>query len=194
MLKLYAGGTFLTMEEAQPTAEAVLTEDGIIRAAGTEDEMRRLAGTEEMEIVSLNGMTVLPGFIDGHSHLTAAAYQILNVNLNPPPTGTCSSREDVIEALKNGLSKRRLQPGQWLMGMGYDNSAFPDGRHLTKEDLDLVSREVPVAALHVSGHLCVVNTKGMEVMGYLEEGFEVPAGGVVEKTGLLKEQAFLGSD
>ena len=192
MEKILFNGDFITMDPEVEKAEAVLIEDGVIRRVGELEGLKGLAPGAEME--DLGGLTVLPGFIDGHSHISAVAHQLLMADLNPPPVGNCSSVADVVEKLKEFLDKKELAPGQWLMGMGYDNSVFPDGKHPTKEDLDEVSREVPVMALHVSGHLCVVNSKGMELMGYAGEQFDVPEGGVVEPSGLLKEQAFLGSD
>lgn len=192
MEKILFNGDFITMDPEVEKAEAVLIEDGVIRGVGELEGLKGLAPGAEME--DLGGLTVLPGFIDGHSHISAVAHQLLMADLNPPPVGDCRSVADVVAKLKTFLDKKELAPGQWLMGMGYDNSVFPDGKHPTKEDLDEVSREVPVMALHVSGHLCVVNSKGMELMGYAGEQFDVPEGGVVEPSGLLKEQAFLGSD
>ncbi|MBT9778038.1 amidohydrolase family protein [Clostridium sp. MCC353] len=192
MEQILYNGTFLTMDPGCREAEAVLVSEGMIKAVGKFEEICALAPDAKKK--DMEGHTVLPGFIDGHSHISAVAYQLLMADLNPPPTGDCSSVEDVIRKMKEFLASRKLAPGQWLMGMGYDNSVFPDGKHPTKEDLDQISREHPVVILHVSGHLCVVNTKGMELMGYVGDHFAVPQGGVVEKSGLLKEQAFLGSD
>lgn len=213
MRKILYHGTFLTMDEEYPAPEAVLVSDGRIGAAvrsgsggqgetkgtieadarigavGTLEELKNLA--PEAELWDMEGRTVLPGFIDGHSHLTAAAYQLLIANLKPSPLGHCDSVEDVVRELRSFLDAHPVAEGGWLLGMGYDNSVFPGGVHPTKEDLDRVSREVPIAATHVSGHLCVVNTKGLELLGYSGENYSVPEGGVVEPTGLLKEQAFL---
>ena len=183
---------FLTMDDNIVSPEAVLVRDGRIVSAGSLKELEGQAPKAEKR--DLGGKTVLPGFIDGHSHLSAVAFQLLMADLNPPPVGDCRSVEDVVRKLKQFLESHELAPGQWLMGMGYDNSVYPDGRHPTRQDLDRVSSEIPVVATHISGHLCVVNTKGMELMGYTGDHYEVPAGGVAEPNGLLKEQAFLGSD
>ena len=80
------------------------------------------------------------------------------------------------------------------MGLGYDNTVFPDGAHPTKEQLDQVSRDIPIAAVHASGHLCAVNSRGLELLGYSGKDFPVPAGGVVEPGGLLKENAYLAPE
>lgn len=185
-------GTFLTMEDDGGQAEAVLIEAGVIKGVGTKEQMVSMA--PEAALQSMGGNTVLPGFIDGHSHISAVAYQLLMANLKPSPTGNCDSVEAVVEELKRKLNEKTLEPGEWLLGMGYDNSVYLDQKHPTKDDLDRISTEVPIAAIHISGHLCVVNSLGLKLMGYVGDSFFVPSGGIVEPTGLLKEQAFLSSD
>ena len=192
MEQLYFHGTILPMTGEGDTLEALLVRDGLIAEAGAYEELSAAApGAEEID---LRGRTMLPGFIDGHSHLTAVAYQLTMVNLNPPPIGECTGVEDLVRILREKLSQNDLEPGQWLIGMGYDNSVFPNGAHPTRWDLDQVSTELPVAAMHTSGHLCAVNTKAMELLGYLPILSEVPEGGVAEANGLLKEQAFLAPE
>lgn len=191
MKELWYHGTFLTMDEACDNPEAVLVEQGIITKTG---DFEKLKDEPDVVLRDMEGHTILPGFLDGHSHISAVANKMLLANLNPPPVGFCDSVSGVIRELKAFMERHNPEKSEWIMGMGYDNSVFPDGKHPTKKDLDLVSTTNPVAAIHVSGHLCVVNTKGMECLGYTGENFSVPQGGVVESWGLLKEQAFLGVD
>lgn len=192
MEQLYFHGTILPMTGEGDTLEALLVKDGVIAAVGSYEELS--ADAPWAEKIDLGSWTMLPGFIDGHSHLTAVAYQLTMANLNPPPTGECTDVEDIVRILQKKLSQNDLEPGQWLIGMGYDNSVFPNGDHPTRWDLDRVSTELPVAAMHTSGHLCAVNTKAMELLGYLSIPSQVPEGGVAEPSGLLKEQAFLSPE
>lgn len=189
MEQILYNGTFLTMDESYECCQAVLIKDGRILKLGTEQQLKEAAPFAAFR--DMKGKTVLPGFVDGHSHITAVAYQLLLANLKPSPLGSCDSVEAVTKELISYLNTHSLRNGQWLMGMGYDNSVFPDGTHPTRFDLDKVSTEIPIATTHISGHMGVVNTKGMELLGYLGENPPVPAGGVVEQNGLLKEQAFL---
>ena len=77
MKTLFYGGTIITM--ADPLyAEAVLVEDEKIIAVGSEAELR----TKADSFVNLDGATMLPGFIDSHSHLTEYAVASLQVNLD----------------------------------------------------------------------------------------------------------------
>ena len=72
MQKLYFGGPILTMEDAFPSAEAVLTEDGRILAVGEREELKLQAGPACQKI-DLDGRTMLPAFLDPHSHFSGFA-------------------------------------------------------------------------------------------------------------------------
>lgn len=190
--QLYINANILTMLPKTSAAQALLVKEGRIVALGSERKLSGMAPNAEK--IDLQGHTLMPGFIDGHSHLMATAYKRLIADLSPAPAGTCNSREDLIRTLKEWQKRNPLPPGRWLMGMGYDNSVYQDGKHPSRQELDCVSSEIPVLAVHASGHLAVANTKAMELLGYLGEGPAVPAGGSVEANGLLKEQAFLAPE
>ncbi len=191
MDQLFYNGIILPMTEEGRTEKAMLCRDGRIAALGEEEELRSLCGEGEAEEIDLEGHTLLPGFIDGHSHLTAAAYQMGMADVSAPPSGSCDSVEELCARLQRFLRDNPPSQGGWLLGMGYDPSAYPQGKGPTRWDLDQVSPDIPIAVTHASGHLCVVNSLGLKLLGYLEEGAEVPAGGEVTKDGVLKEQAFL---
>ncbi len=188
----------ITMEEALPEAQAILVEDGIIRRVGTDEEV--LALREEDTILrDLEGKTLLPGFIDPHSHFTAVAYSLLLVNARPSPSGPCDTRELLLAQFRKAYEAGDWSNGDWLMGMGYDSSAFPDKVGITRHDLDLVSTEVPISCIHSSGHMAVLNTLGLKRLGYWGE-YTVPAGGTVEllpdgtPSGLVTELAYLAPE
>ena len=79
--KLYYNGTILTMADDEGIVEAVLTEDDTILYAGSLEMAKSLASAA-VETVDLCQRTMLPGFIDGHSHITAFASTLALVNLN----------------------------------------------------------------------------------------------------------------
>ena len=81
---IYTGGPVLTINEDQPTAEAVAVKDGRIIAVGdlTEIMTRQGGGTE---IFDLDGRTMLPGFIDSHGHVVFGGLQALSANMLAPP-------------------------------------------------------------------------------------------------------------
>src|SRR5450830_1241338 len=65
---IFSGGRILTMDDGRPDVEALLSRDGRIVAVGGDDEVRAQAGPAA-ETVDLAGRVVIPGFVDGHTHL-----------------------------------------------------------------------------------------------------------------------------
>lgn len=193
---IYFNGTIITVDANETIAEAVLVEDGKIVKVGTNDEVLALKD-ENVNLVDLEGKTMLPGFVDPHGHVVATAQTLMIVTL-----GDVTSREELINKLKKELEENPPQGDKWLIGFGYDNTKFEDGQHPTKFDLDSVSKEVPISVSHASGHLAAVNSKALELYGYVGEDYEIPEGGVVrtvspdskEPNGVLEENAILDSE
>ena len=195
MKKIYFNGNIITVDQNETVAEAILIEDGKIKAVGTNDEI--LALDADAEKVDLNKKTVLPGFIDPHGHIVPVAQTMMIVMLQD-----VTSKEELLERLSKELNENPPEEGKWLIGFGYDNTKFEGGLHPTKFDLDTVSTEVPISVSHASGHLACVNSKALELYGYCGENYEVPEGGVVrtvspdsnEPNGVLEENAILDSE
>ncbi|MGL6106046.1 amidohydrolase [Romboutsia sp.] len=193
--KIYFNGNIITVDNNETVAQAILVEDSTIKAVGTNDEIFAL-GSEAIK-VDLEGKTMLPGFIDPHGHVVATAQTLMIVTL-----GDVTSKEELVDRLKNEFEVNPPQGDKWLIGFGYDNTKFEDGQHPTKFDLDSVSTEVPITVSHASGHLACVNSKALELYGYCGENYEVPVGGVVrtvspesnEPNGVLEENAILDSE
>ena len=73
---IYHGGPIVTVDEANPTAEAVAVRDGRIVAVGSEDEVMAMQGSATT-VVDLGGRTLVPGFVDGHAHFAQFGNQAL---------------------------------------------------------------------------------------------------------------------
>ena len=195
MKKIYFNGNVITVDQNETVAEAILIEDGKIKAVGTNDEI--LALDKEAERIDLNKKTVLPGFIDPHGHIVAIAQTLMIVML-----GDVTSKEELLERLRKELKENPVEEGKWLIGFGYDNTKFEGGEHPTKFDLDTVSKEIPITVSHASGHLAAVNSRALELYGYCGDDYIVPEGGVVrtvspdskEPNGVLEENAILDSE
>ncbi len=173
MRTLYYNGNVITMNEAQPKAEAILVEDGRIVAVGSSEELLEQRATAHL--MDLDGATVLPGFIDSHSHF-AASYEF--PRFDPSPVGKTDSVKDLIEQAKAYLEENPVKEGEWFVGMGYDHALFEGQLHPTKEDLDQISTEIPIVMINTSGWMCVVNSKVIEVLG-LTKDMPVPEGGYI---------------
>ncbi len=110
--QIYSGGTILTME-SEGTVQAVFVEDGIIRAVGTKEQMQEIAGTGTEEIF-LNGHTMLPAFLDAHSHITALASTLSLASLEG-----AADFSEIISRLKSFANKGEssVENGLWALAM-----------------------------------------------------------------------------
>ncbi|WP_341908440.1 amidohydrolase [Fluviicola taffensis] len=193
---IYYGGDILTMEGKLPTyVEAVAIKRGKIIFTGSKNEAEQFQN-EKTEIRDLKGKTLIPGFIDAHSHITMGADALNQANLNPAPVGNISSIADIIEALKNLKERLNAKDGEWLVGSGYDQDFLKEKRHPTSDDLDAAFPSNPVILLHTSGHMLVANSLALELAG-IDANTENPVGGTIvrkadgsnEPNGLCQEMA-----
>ena len=174
---IYVDGDLLTMNDAQPVVEALAMRQGKILAVGGRSAVASAAGADA-EIRSLNGKTMLPGFIDSHGHISAVISFMRFENAAAPPVGKVQS----IAGLQRLLAARvsETPPGEWIMAAGYDHSLLAERRHPDRFDLDRVSEHHPIMVWHVSGHLLACNSMCLEIAGISAET-EDPAGGAIRR-------------
>lgn len=197
---LFFGGPILTMDDAQPNVEAVAVDDGIIVGVGSRAELEADFLGPETQLHDLQGRTLIPGFVDAHSHFSFVGIQAIAANLLPPPDGPGSSIAELQTALREYLdSSSRAQDYGILIGFNYDDSQLLEQRHPTRQELDAVSTSLPIMAIHQSGHLGVYNSKALEVLG-INADTANPEGGTIYRekdgvtpNGLLAENAHIGA-
>lgn len=189
---IFVNANIITVNDQQPSAEAVAIRAGRIIAVGSESSVEADAG-HNIERRDLQGKTLLPGFIDAHGHMSFTSDLLASINLSSPPVGEAETIDDVIRLLKEG--RKRFPDAPWLTGWGYDDSLLAENRHPNLQDLDKVSTDIPIMLIHVSGHLNACNSKCLELSG-INAGSEDPAGGVIrrfpgttEPDGVLEESA-----
>lgn len=177
-------GRIITMDPARPDATAVAVAGGRIVAVGGDEVLARRAPTTR--VVELGRRAMLPGFIDAHGHLTAIAAYIGFVNLAPPPAGPVRDIEALQAALRQRIAEERIPPGQWVVGVGYDDSLLAEKRHPDRDDLDAVSKDHPVLVVHVSGHLSAGNSALLAALG-IDATITDPPGGVYRRRAGARE-------
>ncbi len=195
---IYTGGDIITINDAAPSAEALAVKDGKILAVGAKDAVLKTKG-DATKVVDLAGKTLLPGFIDGHGHLSMVGIQAASANLLPAPDGEGNSIPALQKLLKDWAAKnpKGLGGSGWIVGFGYDDSQLAEQRVPTRDDLDAVSKDVPVMIIHQSGHVGSVNSKLLEVAGITAASVNPPGGvigrraGSQEPDGRLEEIAFI---
>jgi predicted amidohydrolase YtcJ len=198
--RIWFGGPILTMDDSAMRAEAVAEKEGRILAVGSEADVMTHKGAKTA-LIDLAGRTMLPGFVDAHGHVFIGGIQALSANLLAPPDGNVTDIAMLQQTLRDwaAANAEAVEKSHLIAGFGYDNAQLAELRHPTRDDLDAVSRDVPVLVIHQSGHLAALNSKALEVVGY-DAATEDPAGGVIrrragsrEPDGVLEETAFFGA-
>lgn len=165
-----------TMNPAAPRAEAFAVADGEIVAVGTTAEIEALAGSDT-ERLDLAGRTVIPGLIDAHAHVIGLGGALRTVDL----VGTANP-EEIAERVRRAAADR--EPGEWILGRGWDQNDWPEGRRdfPTHEMLDDVSPENPVWLTRIDGHAGWANARAIETAGVTAETTD-PEGGRIVRDG-----------
>jgi predicted amidohydrolase YtcJ len=185
-------GKIVTMNPAQPTAQAIAVRGDRITALGTDRAAQAWIGPST-KVIDLHGMTAIPGFIEGHGHFTGVGEYRMGLDLREARTWS-----DIVDQVARAV--KQAKPGDWIIGRGWHQSKWSsapapnvEGFPL-HESLDRVSPNNPVLLTHASGHAAFVNGKALELAGVTPKTPN-PSGGEILKdakgnpTGLLRERA-----
>jgi predicted amidohydrolase YtcJ len=148
-----------TVDSRLPRAEAFAVKNGRFIAVGTNDEIRGLAG-KDTRTVDAKGMTIVPGFTDGHNHAGGETL-LYDVLVGNPFEVEFVTIDSIIDKLR--AKARQTPPGTWVEGFFFDDTKVKDQRELNVKDLDEVSVEHPVVVRHRGGHTSFYNTKAFEM-------------------------------
>ncbi len=180
------GGRVYTVDDAQPRAEAFAVLHGRFIAVGDTRAIREWI-TPRTRVIDAGGLTVIPGFIDAHSHPASSGIdELREVDCNQPG----------IAEIKAALAARaRATPsGEWVYGFKYDDTKLQDGRPLAKSDLDDAAPGHPVRVMHRGGHTAVLSSRAFE-LAKVDRNSPDPVGGRFgrdekgELTGFVAEKA-----
>ncbi|MCW3989519.1 MAG: amidohydrolase [Candidatus Bathyarchaeota archaeon] len=141
---------------------------------GSEKEVRDLTDDETC-ILDLQGMTLIPGFVDCHAHPMSYGQQLLNVNCRTPPI---HSIEEMIDSIMEAAD--RSEEGEWIRGAGYDDFKLSEKRNPNRWDLDKAAPLNPVMITRMCGHVSVVNSLALE-MGGITKDTKDPEGGKIDR-------------
>ncbi len=167
------GGNIITMAANQPRADAIAISGGHITAVGSTEDVLALASPLTRK-TDLGGKTVLPGFIDAHSHPAySGVMHLFQVDCD------LRSIAAIKEAIRTAAQKKA--PGEWVLGFKYDDTKTSEGRFLTREDLDEAAPDHPVFISHRGGHTGFVNSLALK-MASIDDNTPDPAGGRFDRT------------
>ena len=175
-----------TVDQNQNRAEAFAIKGGRFVAVGNNEEVLDLKGATT-ESINANGATIVPGFIDSHTHLSSGSKIVTGINL----TGI---REKSVWLEMIAERVKTMEPGEWLLGGRWDYT-FENKGLPTRWELDNVSPNNPVALSDIDGHSMWVNSLAIEKANIRADS-EVPLGGQIlvnessgEPNGILLEGA-----
>ena len=178
MRRVWYNGIIDSMDEGMHRYEALGAEDGRIVFLGTSEDALKLDWDEMRD---LKGAQMLPGFQDSHLHMLHYASFKKNVPLFGIP-----SIKEVIDCCKERVQQDHPE---YLIAVGWNQDYLEEKRMLAREDLDLISEEIPVCAVRACLHIAICNTPMIELIRKMEG---IPA--EVEKDidyekGIIKENA-----
>ncbi len=175
-----------TSDPLMLSADAIAVKDGKFFAVGTSSEILTLK-SKDTEIIDAQGKTVLPGFVDSHTHLNSGSNMVTGINL----AGIAEKSiwlDMIAERVKS------MKPGEWLLGGRWDytleNKGLPN-----RWELDQVSPNNPVALMDIDGHSIWINSLAIQEAN-IKANSKVSRGGKIlieessgEPNGILLESA-----
>ena len=163
-------GKIYTLDNRGTVAEAIYIKGNKIAFIGENEEALRFKN-KDTKLIDLEGKMAVPGFNDSHMHLLSYGYTATKIELN-----SAKSIEDLILLGKERLNSGNLKKGDWILGRGWNNDYFDDNRLPTRYDLDKITTDSPICYTRVCGHILVVNSKALEIVGIDRNSPQVPGG------------------
>jgi len=154
---IFSGATVVSGSDQTPHPNyAVEVANGRVIAVGPADQIRREHPIAR--VIDVTGTTILPGLTDAHGHLYGLGLSLDTVSL----VGT-TSYDEAIARVKERVS--RAQPGEWILGRGWDQNRWPGKQFPTAAPLDAAIPDHPVWLKRVDGHAGVGNTAALKAAG-----------------------------
>ncbi|MGN0719264.1 MAG: amidohydrolase [Anaerovoracaceae bacterium] len=181
---LFVNGKIFTADSARSYAASMAVKDGKIAWIGD-----GVPEGDAVRTVDLCAKRVLPGFVDSHMHAIMLANCCKQISALPPAIYSIQQLTEEIARVRKNQG-----PEQWIEGWGYDEGKLKEGRTPTCLDLDAGCSDAPVKILRTCGHVCVVNSRVLELAGITAETPD-PQGGRIGRfeggrpNGVLYENA-----
>lgn len=174
-------GVISTVEDFNPSAEAVAVKNGKVFAVGLTSDIENFIG-DSTQVIDLKGKFVMPGFNDSHAHFLGLGNSKMILDLHE-----AKNWDEVIEIVAKDAETKR--PGEWIIGRGWHQEKFnpkPDPNingYPIHNELSKASPNNPVMLTHASGHAIFANAKAMQIGG-ISRSTKDPEGGTIERDSL----------
>lgn len=187
MRKIFYNGTIITLEEPLFVQAVLINNEGIEKTGDFED-LKAIA--PDAQEIDLQNKTMIPAFIDAHSHFAAYANAQLQVSLNETLTF-----DEIADKVQSFIRSNAIPAGKWIVASGYDHNILIEKDHPHKELLDQIAPENPLILQHKSGHCGVLNSKALTLLDITQDTVAASGGFIGringELTGYLEEDSFI---
>ena len=177
---IFYGGPIVTVNAKNEEVQAIAIQGGKIVALGTKEAVTSEWQSSVTKVIDLQGQTLMPGFVEPHVHImVTSVFEGLGLNLS-----NFTLPYDTIDSLSQKMraALKEVPAGGWLFGFGVDPSrTTPFMAELTADDLDKVSKDIPIFIVNQSGHIGYVNHKALELAGVNDKTPNPPGGGIYVK-------------
>jgi predicted amidohydrolase YtcJ len=181
-------GNIVTVDKSNPRAEALAVKGDTIVAVGSYEEIKAYIDKQQTKIIDLQGKLALPGFNDSHVHFVDGGHALMSISLDG-----VTSLEEIQRRVRERIKDKN--EGEWITGGGWDQEILPGKRWPTKELLDEVAPNNPVALSRICGACTLVNSYVLRISGIAKDTPNPPGGVIVkdpgtgEPTGILHWKA-----
>ena len=169
---IIANARIYTVDESHPLADAMAVRSGKVQFVGSTRAVMALRGAST-RVVDLNGRTVIPGMVDAHGHVDNLGLALRTVDL----TGTSSYDEVIARVVARA---KTAQPGQWIIGRGWDQNDWGDTRFPTHDKLTAAVPNNPVYLTRIDGHAGLANAAALKAANITAQTRD-PEGGHIER-------------
>lgn len=183
---VYIKGNIYTINPSIPKASALALKGQYLLYVGNDKDVKKYIG-KNTKVIELNGLTVIPGIIEGHMHFPMLGETLMKIDAFWKP------QQEIIDAVKDHALK--ITPGEWIQGFGWNNEVWENKSYPNKEMLDKVSPNNPVILERTDGHMIWVNSLALKLAGITKETKD-PQGGEILRdkdgnpTGCLVDAAY----
>lgn len=179
------GGRVVTFPGG-PVVSALAVAGDKVAAVGRDDDVLNLAGPGTRR-VNLGGRVVLPGFTDGHLHLSWLGENLTRLDLS-----ACRRLDELLARVQEWAGA--AGPGRWVLGWGWHQDKLAERRPPGREELDRAAPDRPVLLVRACTHAAVANSAALRLAGISRETPDPPGGRIGrhpsgEPSGLLEESA-----
>ena len=167
------GGTIHSMDKSKNQFEALAISENKIVYVGDNSGVKEYIG-ENTRVINLNGESVVPGFVDSHTHpatnFIIGEYLVNLFDLDPV-------EDDYLNAIKDFAKKN--PDTKAILGQGFQLNAFPDTGP-SKAALDAISDQIPIVMIDSSFHVFWANSKAIEMSGITKDTPD-PEGSIIAR-------------